>query len=70
MRHDTKLYKFISIMGKLLSKAVFKGGSNAISTQIPQDFFELKAKDIDGKIVDFQQFRDRKVIMVVNVACK
>jgi hypothetical protein len=57
-------------MGKLISKAVFKGGSNTISTEIPQDFFMLKAKDIDGNIVDFNQFRDRKAIMVVNVACK
>jgi predicted lactoylglutathione lyase len=57
-------------MGKLLSKAVFKGGSTTISTQVPNDFFDLKARDIDGNIVDFNVYRNKKVIMVVNVACK
>jgi hypothetical protein len=57
-------------MGGLLSWAVFKKGSNIISTEIPKTFFDLKAPDIDGNIVDFNIFRDRKVIMVVNVACK
>ena len=57
-------------MGKLLSKAIFKGGAETISTDVPKNFFELKAKDIDGNIVDFHQFSNRKVIMVVNVACK
>lgn len=57
-------------MGSLISKAVFKGGSTAISTEIPKTFFDLKARDIDGKVVDFNQFKNRKCIMVVNVACK
>lgn len=57
-------------MGKLISKAIFKSGTDSISTEIPKSFFDLKAKDIDGKIVDFNQFKDRKAIMVVNVACK
>lgn len=57
-------------MGKLISKAIFKGGSNKISTEVPKNFFDLSAKDIDGKIVDFHKYQDKKVIMVVNVACK
>lgn len=41
-------------MGKLMSKAVFKSGSDMISHEIPKNFFDLKAKDIDGNIVDFK----------------
>ena len=36
-----------------MSKAVFKGGSNKISSEVPKSFFDLKAKDIDGHVVDF-----------------
>jgi hypothetical protein len=43
-------------MGKLLSKAIFKSGTTAVTTEIPTNFFDLKAKDIDGNIVDFHQF--------------
>lgn len=57
-------------MGQAIGKMFFKSGANTISKEIPKDFFDLQAKDIDGKIVNFSQYRDKKAIMVVNVACK
>ena len=57
-------------MGGLLSKAVFKSGSEALSKEVPKDFFDFKVKDIEGNMIEFEKFRGRKVIMVVNVACK
>lgn len=57
-------------MGKLLSKAVFKSGTNTIAKEVPHDFFDLQAKDIDGKVVEFNVFKGKKALMIVNVACK
>lgn len=57
-------------MGQAIGKIFFKSGANTITKEVPKEFFDLKAKDIDGKVVDFNTFRDRKAIMVVNVACK
>ena len=31
-------------------------------------FFDLKATDIDGKVVHFSELKNRKAIIVVNVA--
>ncbi len=61
---------YIYLMGQAIGKMFFKSGANTISKEIPKDFFDLQAKDIDGKIVNFNQYRDKKAIMVVNVACK
>ena len=33
-------------------------------------FFDFKMEDIDGNIIDFEKFKSKKAIMVVNVACK
>ena len=57
-------------MGSLVSKAVFKSGSETLSKDIPKSFFDFKMKDISGDVVAFEKFRGKKVIMVVNVACK
>ena len=57
-------------MGSLIGKAFFKSGTDKLTTQVPENFFDFKVKDIDGNVVDFAQFKDRKLIMVVNVACK
>lgn len=58
-------------MGGLLSKAVFKSGKEALPKQQLTSFFEARKKNIDGEIIDFQQFRGRyKCFIVVNVACK
>jgi hypothetical protein len=57
-------------MGGVLSWMVFKKGTNTIKTDVATSFFDLKAKDINGHIIDFNIFRDRKAMMVVNVACK
>ena len=57
-------------MGGLISKAVFKKGNETLTREVPNSFFDFKVKDIDGNMVDFHKFEGRKVIMVVNVACK
>ena len=57
-------------MGGLISKAVFKSGSETLSKEVPKNFFDFKVKDIEGNVIEFEKFRGRKVIMVVNVACK
>ncbi len=47
----------------------FKTGSDKLNNS-PTSFFDLKAKDIEGNIIDFSIYRNKKAILVVNVACK
>lgn len=35
---------------------------------IAESFFDLKAKDIDGNVVNFHEYQNNKVIMIINVA--
>jgi hypothetical protein len=35
-----------------------------------KSFFDLQAKDVEGRIVDFNIYRGKKAILVVNVASK
>ena len=49
---------------------VFKSGKETLKTPATKGFFDFQVKDIRGKLFDFQTLRDRKLIMVVNVACK
>ena len=57
-------------MGKLISKAVFKSGSENLTKEVPKSFFDFKIRSIDGNVVDFGSFKGNKVFLVVNVACK
>ena len=57
-------------MGGLINKAVFKSGSDKLTKEVPKSFYDFKVLDIDGNVVDFEKYREKKVIMVVNVACK
>lgn len=57
-------------MGGLLAKLVFKSGKEQLKAPPVKGFFDFQIKDIRGKMLDFQALRDRKLIMVVNVACK
>lgn len=57
-------------MGSAIKKMLFKSGSTSIKSSAPSNFFDLEARDIDGNLIKFDQFKDRKVIMIVNVACK
>ena len=57
-------------MGGLIAKAVMKTGADKLTKEVPPNFFDFKVKDIDGNVVDFAKYKDRKLIMVVNVACK
>jgi len=52
-----------------MGSVFFKKGSEKLNPSA-QSFFDFKVKDITGKLVDFSTFKDRKAIMVVNVACK
>lgn len=55
-------------MGSILSKIVFKNKTEIIEN-VPKNFFELKCKDIDFKEVDFSVYKNKKIIMLLNVAC-
>lgn len=58
-------------MGGILQKIVFKSGEDNLGKQgVPNSFFDFKIKDINGKVIDFSEFKKRKAILVVNVACK
>ena len=43
-------------MGALISKAIFKTKKENLS-EIPLTFFELSARDIDGNLVNFEDFK-------------
>ena len=57
-------------MGKLISTAVFKSGSEPLKAKTPDGFFGFKIKNLDGDLVDFNDYRDKKAFVIVNVACK
>jgi len=52
-----------------MSSAFFKKGTEKLKPT-GESFFDFKVNDINGKLVDFSTFKDRKAIIVVNVACK
>lgn len=53
-----------------MAKLIFKSGSEGIKAPTTKSFFDFSVKDIYGKDFPFAQLKDRKLIMVVNVACK
>ena len=59
-------------MGSLLSKIIFKTGSESLTkTSDAETFFDFKVNDIDGKPVDLGEYRKKtKCFIIVNVACK
>lgn len=52
-----------------MGSVFFKKGSEKLNSTA-QNFFDFKVKDITGNVVDFSTFKNKKAIMVVNVACK
>ena len=56
-------------MGSLAFKAVAKTGLETIKPK-ENNFFSLEARDNDGVMRKMSEFKDKKCIMVVNVACK
>jgi Glutathione peroxidase len=54
-------------MGNAIGSLVFKTTKEQLS-HIPKSFWELQAKNIDGKLVDFHQLQGKKAYIVVNVA--
>ncbi len=63
------LHHFIIFILQFMGSAFFKSGKEKLKPEV-QSFFDFKVKDITGKVIDFSTFKDRKAIMVVNVACK
>jgi hypothetical protein len=57
-------------MGGFLLKLVSKSGVDTLKTPPVKSFFDFKISNIYGKEIDFNEFRGKKLIMVVNVACK
>lgn len=53
-----------------MGSLVFKSGSENLPKQEAETFFDFKVKDIEGKLIDFNKYRGKKAILVVNVACK
>ena len=54
-------------MGNYILKKWFqKGKENVYSTK--RSFFELEAYDINDELVKFKEFKDKKLILIVNVA--
>ena len=57
-------------MGGLMAKLIFKSGSEGLAGKGGTSFFDFKVHDIMGKDYDLNTLRNKKLIMVVNVACK
>ncbi len=57
-------------MGGLISKIIFKSGSEGLKKPLPPTFFDFKVKDIRGKEFSFEGLKNKKLTMIVNVACK
>jgi hypothetical protein len=57
-------------MGGIMQKIVFKSGSDVLTKDVPNSFFDFKIKDIFGNVIDFNSFKGKKVFIIVNVACK
>lgn len=58
-------------MGGFIQSIIFKDGSESLETKlVPESFFDFKIKNLKGELVNFNSFRDKKVFIVVNVACK
>lgn len=57
-------------MGNVLYELFSKKGQEKLIKKVPDNFFDFNMKDINGDVVDFATFKDRKLIMCVNVASK
>ena len=57
-------------MGSIISKLVFKKKYES-ALNIPKDFFSLSYPDIDGKLVNFSDYKGKtKCYLISNVASK
>ncbi len=57
-------------MGGLITKIIFKSGSEGLKKPLPPTIFDFKVNDIRGKEFNFESLRKKKLTMIVNVACK
>ena len=57
-------------MGGVAEKLCFKSHNQKLNRETPANFFDFKIKDIDGNVIDFDRFRGKKAIIIVNVASK
>ena len=51
-----------------MGSVFFKSAKEKIANPAASSFFDLAAVDIDGKTINFSQFKDAKAFIVVNVA--
>lgn len=57
-------------MGGAVKALVYKSGQETLQGEDPKSFFDFRIKDIYGKLIDFNVYKGKKAILVVNVACK
>lgn len=57
-------------MGGVAKALIHKSGAEALSKEDATSFFDFKVKDIEGKLINFNMYKGKKAILVVNVACK
>ena len=58
-------------MGAVFKAIAYKSASEEVGNiPVPKSFFEFKIRDIQGEMVDFHSFKNKKAILIVNVACK
>lgn len=56
---------------ELANKIIFKSGTEKLAEKVGEgNFFSFEAVDIDGNLIKMSTFKDRKAIIIVNVACK
>jgi hypothetical protein len=56
-------------MGNCFKKMIFKTKFEKLEKST-KTFFELEAKDINGDIFKFEQDKDKKLFMIINIASK
>ena len=57
-------------MGCVAKALIHKSGSETLQNQEVESFFDFKVKNIQGNVINFNMYRGKKAILVVNVACK
>jgi hypothetical protein len=57
-------------MGAVAKALIHKSGSETLQNQEVGSFFDFKVKDIQGNVINFNKYRGKKAILIVNVACK
>ena len=57
-------------MDGVAKATIHKGGTESLAKEEASSFFDFKVKDIEGNLINFNSYKGKKAILVVNVACK